>query len=141
MGTRRPVVPLLIGGAVAFVVTEAVLGVAVVPWMAFPLVLLIGFFSMITVNTINATIQHSVTHAVRGRVMSLYVLVLSGSTPFGGLFAGSIAERWGAPAAFIAGASLAGLFVLVVAWSVGYRRLKPDARSAPGDSPGVRPVP
>lgn len=42
MGTRRPVVPLLIGGAVAFVVAELLLGVAVVTWMAFPLVLLVG---------------------------------------------------------------------------------------------------
>jgi predicted MFS family arabinose efflux permease len=120
-------VPLLLGGAIAFVVAELLLGVAVVPWMAFPLVLLVGFFSMITVNTINATIQHSVTHAVRGRVMSLYVLVLSGSTPFGGIFAGSVAERWGAPAAFISGAALAGVFVLVVAWKVGYRRLRHEA--------------
>ena len=124
LGTRRPIVPLLIGGAVAFVVTEALLGIAVSPWFAFPLVLLVGFFSMVAVNTINASIQHAVTHAIRGRVMSLYVLVLSGSTPFGGIFAGSVAERWGAPVAFIAGAALAALFVAVVAWNVGVGRLK-----------------
>jgi MFS family permease len=134
LGTRRPVVPLLLAGSAAFVVTEVLLGIAVFPWAAFPLVLLVGFFSMVTVNTINASIQHSVTHAVRGRVMSLYVLVLSGSTPFGGLFAGSVAERWGAPVAFIAGAALAGVFVAIVAFNVFRGRLSPDAASPVGES-------
>jgi predicted MFS family arabinose efflux permease len=122
IGPNRRVVPLLVGGGVAFVAFEALLGLAGVAWLAFPLILLVGFFSMITVNTVNASIQHAVTHEVRGRVMSLYVVVLSGSTPFGGIFAGSVAERWGASAAFVLGAGLSGLFVGVVAWQLLVRR-------------------
>jgi MFS family permease len=121
-GGRRPVVALLIGGGTAFVAFEVLLGLGTRAWLAFPMVLLVGFFSMITVNTVNASIQHAVSHEVRGRVMSLYVLVLSGSTPFGGIFAGSVAERWGAPSAFVLGGLLAGLFVCVAGWQLAMHR-------------------
>ena len=38
--------------------------------------------------------------------MSFYVTVFAGSAPLGGLFAGAVAEAWGTPAAFLAGAAL-----------------------------------
>ena len=64
---------------------------------------------MLMINTINATVQANVTDALRGRVMALYVTVFAGSAPLGGLFAGAVAEAWGTPAAFLAGAALSAV--------------------------------
>jgi MFS family permease len=73
---------------------------------------------MLMVNTINVTIQSNVNHALRGRIMSLYTTVFAGSAPVGGLLAGFMAETIGAPAAFIIGASAAGVFVVLVGWQL-----------------------
>jgi hypothetical protein len=52
--------------------------------------------------------------------MSLYVTVFAGSAPLGGLFAGSVAQAWGTPAAFLTGGALSLLTLGVV--SLGLRR-------------------
>ena len=74
-----------------------------------------GYASMLMINTINATIQANVTDALRGRVMALYVTVFAGTAPLGGLFAGAVAEAWGTPAAFLAGAALSAATLVIVA--------------------------
>jgi predicted MFS family arabinose efflux permease len=70
------------------------------------------------INTINATVQANVSDALRGRVMALYVTLFAGSVPLGGLFAGGVAEAWGAPSGFIAGALLSIVIVVVVGWQL-----------------------
>ena len=91
---------------------------------------------MLMINTINATVQANVPDALRGRVMSFYVTVFAGSAPLGGLFAGAVAEAWGTPAAFLAGAALSLLTLGVVA--LGLRAAR-AARPAGGHDPR-RPV-
>jgi MFS family permease len=117
-GSRRPMLGLMLGGGVLFVILELILGLTRTPLGAYPLILLIGLSSMVMVNTINVTIQHSVPNELRGRVMSLYVTVFAGSAPFGGFFAGAVAEIWGAPAAFLLGGALSVLFIGLVAWQL-----------------------
>ena len=51
---------LMFGGAISFVVFELILGLTRTPAAAYPLILLIGFSSMVMVNTINVMIQNSV---------------------------------------------------------------------------------
>jgi hypothetical protein len=80
--------------------------------------IVLGLSSMLMVNTINVTIQNSVTDELRGRVMSLYVTVFAGSAPIGGFFAGSVAELWGPPAGFLLGAGIASIFVVLVGWKM-----------------------
>ena len=113
---QRPMVRLIVGGGAAFLVLEAILGFVRVPLHAFALVFGIGLASMLMVNTINVTIQNSVPDALRGRVVSLYVTVFAGTAPIGGLFAGSIAEAFGAHVAFTLGAALAATVLGIVAW-------------------------
>jgi len=48
--------------------------------------------------------------------MSLYVMVFAGTAPIGGLFAGAMAQAFGAPAAFVVGGSLAIGILALVAW-------------------------
>jgi MFS family permease len=117
-GSRRPLVGLIMGGAVAFILFEVSLGLVRDPFAAFPLIMALGMASMLMVNTINVTIQNSVSDELRGRVMSLYVTVFAGSAPIGGFFAGSVAQLWGPPAGFLLGAGIASLFVAFVGWHV-----------------------
>jgi MFS family permease len=114
--SQRPLLRFIIGGGAAFLVLAFALGFVRSPLMAFPLVVGIGFGSMLMVNTINVTIQNSIPDAMRGRVMSLYVTVFAGSAPIGGLLAGLMAEAWGAPVAFSVGSALAGAVLGFVAW-------------------------
>jgi MFS family permease len=117
-GSRRPMLGLMLGGGLLFVILELLLGLTRTPLGAYPLILFIGLSSMVMVNTINVTIQHSVPNELRGRVMSLYVTVFAGSAPFGGFFAGAVAEIWGAPAGFLLGAALSVLFIGLVGWQL-----------------------
>jgi MFS family permease len=117
-GSRRPLMGLIMGGAVAFVAFELLLGLVRLPVAAFPLMVLLGLSSMLMVNTINVTIQNAVSDELRGRVMSLYVTVFAGSAPIGGFFAGSVAQLWGPPAGFLLGAAIASIFVAIVGWQL-----------------------
>jgi predicted MFS family arabinose efflux permease len=143
-GRHRPLVRLIMGGGVFFVVFELALGLTDSPWVAFPLMVVLGLASMLMVNTINVTIQNSVTNELRGRVMSLYVMVFAGSAPIGGFFAGAVAQVWGPAAAFVVGASLASLVVAVVAWQLMAAggswagSLLPAATEPPGPLPERR---
>ena len=119
---RRPRLTFMIGGGVAFVIAEVLLGLTRVTLLAYPLIALAGFFSMLMINSINATVQANVSHALRGRVMALYVTVFAGTVPLGNLFAGSIAQAWGAPAGFIAGAAASSLFLGLAAWRLRVAR-------------------
>ncbi|MGZ6255655.1 MAG: MFS transporter [Candidatus Limnocylindria bacterium] len=121
IGSRRPLVGMILGGGIGFVAFEAGLGLSRTTLAAFPLIVLVGFASMLMVNTINIIVQRSVPDALRGRVMALYVTVFAGSTPIGGLFAGSVAQAWGPPAGFLVGAVVSVAFILLVAWHLVVR--------------------
>ncbi len=121
-GSRRPELRLILGGAAAFVVAELGLGLVHGPMAAYLLILLVGLFSMLFVNTVNISVQHGVPHELRGRVMALYVTVFAGSTPIGGFFAGGVAEVWGASAGFVAGSAVSAAVLALVTWGLLVRR-------------------
>ena len=123
---KRPLIRLILGGGAVFLAFEVLLGLTRSPLVAFPIVVVIGFASMLMVNTINVTVQHGVPNELRGRVMSLYVTVFAGTAPIGGIFAGLVAQLFGAPAGFILGAAFASLFLGVVAWQLLVRRAMRD---------------
>ena len=60
---------------------------------------LAGFGLILYVSSTNTLIQLTVEDRFRGRVMSLYTLFFVGTSPFGALGAGAVAQRWGAPVA------------------------------------------
>jgi MFS family permease len=117
-GGRRALARLILGGCAVFVVFLLVLGLLPTPYAAFPTIVVVGIASMLMVNTINVTIQNGVTDELRGRVMSLYVLVFAGSAPIGGILAGTLAELFGAAMAFVIGAVVSGVVLAVVAWQL-----------------------
>ena len=118
MGSRRPLVWMIVGGATSFVLFESLLGLSRTPIAAFPVIVLVGLSSMLMVNSINVIVQRNVPNELRGRVMALYVTVFAGSTPIGGLVAGAVAQTWGPPAGFLIGAGVTVLFIGVVAWQL-----------------------
>jgi MFS family permease len=65
--------------------------------------------------TANTTLQLNVPDVLRGRVMSVYTTVFSGSVPAGGLIMGAIASSQGVPVALGIGAALS-LAVGLLAW-------------------------
>ncbi len=124
----RPTRGLMLGGALGFGLAEVAFALS----RAFPLSLLLmyamGFAVIAIAATANTTIQLTVPDHLRGRVMSLYVTVFAGSTPIGGLIAGTIASGWGAPAALFVGGAVSaavGLGAILMA------RGLPGPRPAP----------
>jgi MFS family permease len=136
MASHRPMKRLILGGGAAFLALSFALGFASTPGIAFPLVVGIGLASMLMINTINVTIQNAVPDALRGRVMALYVTVFAGSAPIGGLFAGSLAQAFGAPVALSFGAASAGVVLALVAWQLrGARAAAVDAPASVVEEP------
>jgi MFS family permease len=98
-GTGR--MSVLFGAAIAFSGMLILLGVTPWLWVFVALLVLTGLFS-VTFNTLaNSTVQLRTEPALRGRVMSLYMLVFMGGTPFGSVIVGAIADKWGAPLALV----------------------------------------
>ena len=64
-----------------------------------------GFCSMLFITSANQLVQSTTAVRIRGRVMSLYIMVLIGGQALGGPLTGWLAEALGAqPAIFVAGA-------------------------------------
>jgi MFS family permease len=114
VGTRRrtrPPASALLGFAAAFGAME--LAVAFAPTFAVAAVLLVptGAFLIGHNNAANARVQLGADPVLRGRVMSLYMLVFLGGATVGSLVVGAISEAFGVRAALGVG----GVSVLVAA--------------------------
>jgi MFS family permease len=75
---------------------------------------LVGFFFMLVVNNANALTQTAIPDHLRGRVMSIYVLVFFGSYPIGSLLAGQLAESVGEPVTVLIFAALLLISSIIV---------------------------
>ncbi len=131
-GTAR--IRIVLGGAVAFGVLEAVS--AVMPDFAtFALLLLLtGTAGLTVATTANAVMQTSVTPQLRGRVMGVYLLVFMGGTPIGsplvGWMAGALGVRWTLALCGVATALSAVSAAYALAWRTD-RRIMASVTSRP----------
>jgi len=66
-------------------------------WLSALLLIPVGAAMMVEMAASNTLLQAMVPDALRGRVMALYSMMFMGMAPFGALFAGWVAERYGAP--------------------------------------------
>ncbi len=69
-------------------------------------------------NNSNNLVQSLVDDSVRGRVMSVYVMIFFGSMPIGSLIAGSVANRVGEPLTIILSAICLLLYAGLMYWRV-----------------------
>lgn len=60
--------------------------------LAMAMMVLIGFCNMIFLNQSNASFQFDIPNQLRGRIMSVYVLLNQGTTPVGSLFVGGVMD-------------------------------------------------
>jgi MFS family permease len=101
------------------------------------LMALIGFFMSTTMAQANTLVQTISPHALRGRVMSIYMTVFAGATPVGAAVAGFAAEWGGAPLAVGLGGAVALIAAMLVAlWNRSLTRHAPD-----GTLPATVPEP
>ncbi|WP_297157104.1 MFS transporter [Thermogemmatispora sp.] len=112
---KRPTIRSLLVSGIAFSILEA--GFALSPWYPLSLVLiaLTGFTQIAFSALANTTLQAVTPDHLRGRVMSVYMMVFAGSSPIGNLYTGALADLFGAPAAVLAGA-LPSLIAALAGW-------------------------
>ncbi len=92
---------VLFGAAIGFGVLLVLLGLTTWFW-AFVVLLVVTGLVSVTFNTLgNTTVQLASDPELRGRVMSLYMLVFMGGTPLGSVLVGWVTDKWGAPAALV----------------------------------------
>lgn len=75
-----------------------------------------GFCMILSTATANSLLQALVPNAIRGRVMSVYVVMFLGVTPVGYLLAGGLARTIGARATLVAGAFTLLLVMMGTLW-------------------------
>jgi MFS family permease len=66
-------------------------------WLSAALLIPVGAFMMVQMASTNTLIQSMVPDRLRGRVMSVYSMMMMGMAPLGALFAGAASDRIGAP--------------------------------------------
>lgn len=113
---ERPRVRLVLIGSMAFGVLQALAGL-MPNYVAFVVVLVpMGMAFLTYVTTLNATFQLSVDPQMRGRVMSMFLLVFMGVAPIGAPVVGLLADTFGPQASMVIGGTVT---VLVVAALTG----------------------
>ncbi|MEV6398045.1 MFS transporter [Streptomyces sp. NPDC051907] len=128
-GTSR--LRVLVGAGVLFGLLEVVTAFAPSFWIFAALMVPIGMFGLTVNVTANSSVQMATDPLMRGRVMSLFMMVFTGGTPLGAPLVGWITDAYGPRVGFAAGgavAMLAAIGVGVMLARVGGLRLKIDLR-------------
>ncbi len=101
---------LFIGGGMFGLLLGAV-ALSQTLWVTLVILLLLGMANTAFASTANTSLQLATPDHLRGRVMSIYMLLFAGSTPIGGYLTGVMAEAWGVQTAIgiEAGLCLVGL--------------------------------
>jgi len=82
-------------------------------WFSLPMMLITGMGMMVQMAASNTILQTIVAEDKRGRVMSLFLMAYAGMMPFGSLFGGFMADRFGAPVTLECGGVACCLAALV----------------------------
>jgi len=116
MAARRkePSVRLVIISAAGFAAAE--FAMAIMPtYLTFALAgIPVGFAALTMLTSANATVQTTTPPSMRGRVMSLYMMVFMGATPLGSPLVGWIGEHFGPRIAVGVGAGASAAVVIAV---------------------------
>jgi len=102
----RPGRALVLGSAGALGILQMAMVAVRQYGIAIVLLAAIGFAMVLFTTLSNTALQMATPDHLRGRVMSVYTTVFSGTTPIGSLFAGGIAERWGVGVSFLVGGAV-----------------------------------
>jgi MFS family permease len=114
-GNKKPDIAMMLISTISFSITLALLGISRWYPLSLVLVALTGFAQIIFMTIANTTLQTVTPNHLRGRVMSVYMLVFAGSTPIGNLFTGALAHWFGIAATIVVSAGLS-LMAAVAGW-------------------------
>jgi MFS family permease len=93
--TRRPPMPFFLGGLALFLSGLLALSLTRNYYLALGAMALIGFGMVTQLSTGNSLLQLNVPDQMRGRIMSLFSLMIMGSVPFGSMLYGIVATYLG----------------------------------------------
>ncbi len=129
----RPARPMALIAALmaGFAVLLAAFAASTVYHLSLLLLVVVSGAMTAYMSASNTTIQMIVPDALRGRLMSLYVLALFGTGPLGGLLAAALASLLGAQMAVFLCACVCGAATFV-AWMGSRREVRRPAFSAEG---------
>ncbi len=132
---------LLILAALTFGALEIVASLAPSYWLFAVLMVPIGICGLTVNVTANTTVQMATDPAMRGRVMSLFMMVFMGGTPLGAPVIGWITDTYGARVGFALGGVVSAVAAAVIGLvlarvgglrlSVGWERGAPRLRFVP----------
>lgn len=114
MSKAGPRMKYLLAGSMGMSFFLALMGLETSYVLACITLFIIGFSAMMLMAMINSTIQLNSADHVRGRVTSVYSMVLGGVTPIGAFYAGNIMEFAGAGVCMII-SGLIGILATVYA--------------------------
>ncbi|WP_455682006.1 MFS transporter [Streptomyces uncialis] len=138
-GTSR--LRVLVGAAVAFGALQIVAAVTPSLWVFALLLVPIGMLGLTVNVTANSSVQLGTDPAMRGRVISLFMMVFVGGTPIGGPLFGWLTDAYGVQISMAVGGLVSAVSALVVGLVLARAadlRLKVDLRRG---QPHVRFVP
>ncbi|MDT3398911.1 MFS transporter [Streptomyces sp. B1866] len=122
---------LLVGAALLFGVLEVAAAYSPAFWLFAALMVPVGVCGLTINVTTNSSIQLATDPAMRGRVVSLFMMVFVGGTPLGGPLMGLLTDAYGARVGFAAGgliSAVAAVAVGLILARAGGLRLKVDLR-------------
>jgi predicted MFS family arabinose efflux permease len=106
---------LIRSGLLGMAVFLAVFGLIRQIWVAYPVVLLVGFAYFVTVTSLSTALQAHIADEVRGRVMALWIMGFGGTVPIGLIVGGAVASATSVSAVVVGGA-VAALVIGGFAW-------------------------
>ncbi|WP_351227071.1 MFS transporter [Streptomyces sp. NPDC002133] len=123
---------MLVGAAALFGVLEVAAALSPSFWLFAALLVPIGMVGLTVNVTANSSVQMATDPVMRGRVMSLYMMVFVGGTPLGAPLVGWITDTYGARVGFATGgavAATAAVAIGLILARVGGLRIRFDLRS------------
>ena len=95
-------------------------------WLSAAFLVPAGFAMMIQMAASNTLVQSMVPDNLRGRVMAVYSMMFMGMAPLGAMFAGSLAEKIGAP--FTVAIGGAACIVASIVFALNLSEFRSEAR-------------
>jgi MFS family permease len=121
-------------GFASFSATLALYSLNRAPTLAYLLVAATGFCYFIVVTTLSTSLQQTVSHEARARVMGLWMMGWAGLVPVGSLVGGYLIDQFGHTAITLGGAAVALMLAGTVNLGSGSSRLRPIVPELQSDS-------
>jgi MFS family permease len=83
--------------------------------LALPLLVITGACAVMSMTVTNTALQSQTPQEMRGRVLSIWIMITNGIAPFGNLVAGWVAQQVGAPTTLAVGGAICATSGLLIA--------------------------